>query len=79
MVGQSVDHGAGGEEQEGLEEGVREHVENAVDVVPGPYRQEHVTELGDRRVCQGLFDVVLAAGDRRRQQGGAGADTGDHP
>ena len=70
VVGHGVDDGAGGQEEERLEEGVREHVEDPGDVVAGPDGQEHVPELGDRRVGERLFDVVLGAGDGGRQEGG---------
>jgi hypothetical protein len=57
-----VDHRAGAEEEQGLEEGVREEVEDAGGTPP-PRPGEHVAELADRRVRQDLLDVGLAEGE----------------
>jgi hypothetical protein len=74
-----VDHAAGGEEEQGLEGGVRKQMEDAW---PGPFRTgchrdsgQHVRHLADRRVGQQPFQVVL--GDRR-ERGPDHADRGDH-
>ena len=40
-----VDHAAGAEEEQRLEEGVGHQMEDARDVGAGPHRQEHVAEL----------------------------------
>ena len=60
----------GPEEQQGLEEGVGDHVEDGGDVGARADGQEHVAELADRRVRQHLLDVVLADGDGGREQRG---------
>ena len=84
-VAHRVHHAAGAEEQQGLEEGVREQVEHRRDHghaasrrVAGAQRQEHVAELADRRVGQHALEVGLRQGDQRGEQGGEAADAGDH-
>ena len=73
-----VDDGSGAEEQEALEEGVGDHQEYRRLVGAASAGEDHVTELGHRRVGEHLLDVVLGAGDRRGHEGGGGADDGDH-
>jgi hypothetical protein len=76
----AVHHRAGAEEQLRLEEGVGDQVEDAGDVADRaqPHRDEHVAELGDRRVGQDPFDVVLGGGDHRRKQRRERADHHHH-
>ena len=77
LVVHAVDHRAGAEEQQRLEEGVRHHVEDGGDVGARPDREEHVAELRHGRVGEHRLDVVLGDGDRGREQGGDHADPGD--
>ena len=74
LVVHAVDHRAGAEEQQRLEERVGDHVEDRRDVGARADGQEHVAELADRRVGEHLLDVVLGDGDRRREQRGEHAD-----
>jgi hypothetical protein len=72
-----VNDAAGAEEEAGLEEGVREDVEEAVGERARPDAEEHVAELADGRVGQHLLQIVLhepdGGGEERRQR----ADRGD--
>ena len=72
-----VDDGAGREEQERLEEGVRDQVEDPVRVGPDAERHHHVAELRDGRVGDHALDVALRRGDQRRKERGDAADPGD--
>ena len=72
-----VHHRAGAEEQAGLEERVRDQVEDAGGEVAGADADEHEAELADRRVGQHLLDVVLREADDRREQRGERADDRD--
>ncbi len=71
-----VDHGAGAEEQQGLEEGVREQVEHRRAIGADARREEHVAELRAGRIGDHPLDVVLHGADRGRQDGGGGPDEG---
>ena len=73
----AVDDRAGAQEEQRLEEGVGDHVEQGGHVGAGADGQERVAQLADRRVRQHLLDVVLGDGDGGDQQGGAHADPGD--
>ena len=69
--------GAGPEEEQRLEEGVRDEVEDRRGEGADPGGEEHEPELGNGRVGQHLLDVVLLYGDGRRDQRGEHADTRD--
>ena len=73
----AMDHRAGAEEEQRLEEGVRDQVEYSGDV--GAYAQsgEHVAKLRDRREGQHPFDVGLRHGDDCRKQRRKRPDHGD--
>ena len=71
LAAHGVDHRAGAEEEQGLEERVREQVEDRDPVRADAERQEHVAELADRRVRQHALDVVL------HQRDGGGEDRGE--
>ena len=68
VVMHAVDDRARTEEQQRLEEGVGDHVEDGGDVGADADSQEHVAELADRRVRQHLLDVVLGDGDGGGEQ-----------
>src|SRR5574340_577001 len=65
-----VHHGAGAEEEAGLEEGVRHEVEDARPPGADPDADEHEAELRDGRVGEDLLDVRLNEGDERREDRG---------
>ena len=62
------------EEEQRLEERVREQVEDGHRIRAHAQRQEHVAELADRGVGQHALDVVLHQGDGGRQNRGERAD-----
>jgi hypothetical protein len=74
LAAAGVDHRARAEEEAGLEEGVGEDVEDAGDVGADPGGEEHVAELGDRRVGEHLLDVVLGEADGGREHRRDAAD-----
>ncbi len=74
LVMHGVDHGAGAEEQQRLEEGVREQMEHADRIGPDAHGDEHVAELRAGRIGDDALDVVLHQADGRREQRGGGAD-----
>ena len=69
---EAVDDDARGEEQQRLEEGVREEVEHREAVGPDPRADEHVADLAHRRVRDHALDVPLDerddAGDEERHE-----------
>ena len=68
-----VDHRARGEEEERLEERVGEEVEHPHHRESGSDGEDHVAELGDRRVGDDPFDVGVHQGHRRGEEGGEAA------
>ena len=72
-----MDDGAGGEEEERLEEGVGHEVEDGGGVGGDSAGEEHVAELGDGGVGEDALDVVLDHADAGGEEGGGGADDGD--
>ena len=79
MVGavQRVDHAAGAQEQERLEEGVGREVEDPGRIRAAPHAQEHVAELRDGGVREHLLDVPLLQPDRGGEQRGERSRAGD--
>ena len=73
----AVDDAAGAEEQQGLEEGVRDQVEQARHPAADAQGQHHVAELADRRVGQHLLDVGHDDGDGGRHEQRDAAGVGD--
>ena len=65
LVMAAVDDAAGAEEQQRLEEGVREQVQQARDPAADAEREHHEAELADRRIGQHLLDVGGDDGDGR--------------
>ena len=77
LAGEGVDDGAGGEEEQRLEEGVGQEMEDAGRVGADAAGQEHVAELGDRGVGEDALDVVLDEADGGGEDGRDRADDGD--
>ena len=77
LVVHRVDDGAGAEEQERLEEGVREEVEDAGRVGADAEADEHIAELRAGRIGDNALDVVLHETDGGGEQRGRGADDDD--
>ena len=59
LVMQAEDHGAGGEEEQRLEEGMGHEVEYRRRPGSDPEGQKHVADLADRGVRQHAFEVAL--------------------
>ncbi len=74
LVVHGVDHRAGAEEQQRLEEGVGEQVEHAGLVGADAAGDEHVAELRAGRIGDDALDVVLHQADGRREERGDRAD-----
>ncbi len=74
---ESVDDGARGEEEERLEEGVGQQMEDAGGVGSDSAGEEHVAELRDGGVGEDALDVVLHHADAGGEDCGGGADDGD--
>ena len=79
LVVRGVDDGAGRQEEEGLEEGVREQVEDRGHPGADPEREHHVAELRDRGEGEDALQVVLGDRDRGAQERGDGADRRPRP
>ena len=77
LVMHGEDHRAGAEEQQRLEEGVREQVEHADRIGADAHGDEHVAELRAGRIGDDALDVVLHQADGRREHGRGGADEDD--
>ena len=77
LVGDGVDDRAGAEEEQRLEEGVREEVEDRHRIGADAERHEHVAELRAGRIGDDALDVVLHQADGRGEEGGDRADE-DH-
>ena len=72
-----VNHRAGAEEQQGLEEGVGEQMEHGGLVGTDARREEHVAELRTGRIGDHPFDVVLGQADSGGEQGRDRTGQGD--
>ena len=78
FVWHGVDHRAGAQEQQALEERVREQVEQAGHPAADAQGQHHVAELADGRIGQHALDVDGRDRDRRRDEQRDAADVRDH-
>ena len=72
-----MNHRARTEEEQRLEERVREHMEDARRKGADAERQEHVSQLRDGGVRKHAFDVVLHQPYRRGKHRGKCANDGD--
>ncbi len=72
LAGERVDDGAGGEEEERLEEGVGEEMEDPGGVRTDAAGEEHVAELRDGGVGEDTLDVVLHYADACGEDGRRG-------
>src|ERR1019366_2180348 len=72
-----VDDGAGAEEEQRLEERVRENVKDAGGEGSNTERKEHVAELRDGGIGEYALDVVLYEADGGGEDGGQGTNDGD--
>src|SRR3546814_6846745 len=68
LVVHRVDDRAGTEEQQRLEEGVREQVEHRRAIGADTRREEHVDELRTGRIGDDALDVQLRRADRRSEE-----------
>ena len=78
LAGEGVDHAAGAEEEQRLEEGMRHQVVDAGGERAAADADEHVAELRNRGVGEDLLDIVLRQADGGGEEGGRDADDGDH-
>ncbi len=74
LAAHGVNHRARAEEQQGLEESVREDVEYAGGECAHAERQEHVSQLRHGGIGQHALDVVLHQADGGREDRGQRAD-----
>ena len=72
-----VDHRARAEEQQGLEEGVRDNVPHGGAECAGAGGEKHVAELRNGGVSENFLDIPLRHADRRGQHGGDETHHGD--
>ena len=77
LVAHRVDHRSGAQEQQRLEEGVRDEVEDRRLIGGGARGDEHVAELGAGGVGDHTLDVGLHAGDRGGEDARGAADEQD--
>ncbi len=77
LAAQGVNDGAGGEEEQRLEEGVRDEMEDGRGVGRDAAGKKHVAELRDGGVGKHALDVVLGEADGGGEEGGGRADDGD--
>jgi len=77
---QGVQDAASAEEEQSLEEGVREEVKHAgagaIGCAGHTQTNEHVAQLADRREGQHALEIVLREGDQRGEDGGDAAHPG---
>ncbi len=74
-----LDHRAGREEQQRLEECMRDEVEHARHVSSKAHRRHHETQLADRGIGQHALNVILPDSDARREERRGSADKRRQP
>ena len=74
----TVNHAAGTEEHQRLEECVRHHVKDADNECADTAGEKHEAKLRHGRVRENFFDVVLRNADRRREDRSERTDQSDH-
>ncbi len=74
LVMQRDDHRARREKQQCLEKGVRHQVKDARRIGGSPKRDGHVPELGERRIGNDAFDVVLNDTEQPHEEGRDGSN-----
>ena len=67
----------GTQEQEGLEKGVRSHMEQPAGVSAEAQCEEHQSQLANGRIGQDFLDVVLRNSDRGSKQSSSQSDNND--
>ena len=77
VAAHGVNHAAGREEEQALEESVRHQVKDAGGVGPDSQAEKHVAELRDGGVGEDFLDVGLHQADGRGVEGGDGSDQRD--
>ena len=77
VAAHGVNHAAGREEQQALEECVGHQVKDARGVGPDAQAEKHVAELRDGGVGEDFFDVGLHQADGRGVERGDGSDERD--
>ena len=74
----SLNHRSRRQEQQGLEEGVRQQVKHPGHVGADAYGRDHETQLADRGIGQDPLDVELRHRNARCEQGGSRSHQGDY-
>src|SRR5512146_1077115 len=78
FTGKGMDHRSGGEEQKGLEEGMRHEVKDGGGIRAHAASQERVSQLADSRIGQDALDVGLNETDRGGKECGYPPDQADY-
>ena len=73
----AVDDGACAEEEQCLEEGMRDEMEHAHGNAADAEAHHHVAELRDGGVGEDALDIELRDGDKRAEESGESSDPGD--
>src|SRR6516162_3119463 len=77
FAGECVNHAAGTEEEQSLEEGVRHEMKNACCKGADSKGEKHVAELADGGIGEDLLDVGLSKSHSGGEDSGEGSDDGD--
>ena len=79
LAAHGVNDGAGGEEEQRLEERVRDEMKDGRGVGRDAAGEEHVAELRNGGVCEHALDVVLDKADGGGEESRCSADDGHGP